>query len=50
MFQVIKEAALQHGVMVRILADIDDVISKSAQQNLREKGSRCSRTRLFRSI
>jgi two-component system, OmpR family, sensor histidine kinase VicK len=37
MSQIIKEAALQHGVTVRILADIDDIISKISRQNLREK-------------
>jgi len=37
MSQIIKEAALQHGVTVRILADIDDVIGKISRQNLREK-------------
>ena len=37
MSQIIKDAALQHGVTVRILADIDDVIGKISRQNLREK-------------
>ncbi|HET7283282.1 MAG TPA: hypothetical protein VFI70_01230 [Nitrososphaeraceae archaeon] len=37
LLQVIKEAALKHGVTVRILADIDDLIGKTARQNLREK-------------
>lgn len=37
MLQVIKEEALKHGVTVRILADIDDLIGNIARQNLREK-------------
>ena len=38
MLQLIKEASLQHGVRVRILVDIDDIMSKMVvQQDLKQK-------------
>src|SRR5919197_2012953 len=38
MLQLIKEASLHHGVRVRILVDIDDIISKMVtQQHLKQK-------------
>jgi hypothetical protein len=38
MLQLIKEASLHHGVRVRILVDIDDIISKMVvQQDLKQK-------------